>query len=122
MSKLTVTILNAEGDEIALPAKHEVCPRCEGHGSHVNPAIDGNGITESEMYEAGEDFREDYMAGVYDVRCEECKGNRVVAVVNRDALTDEQRTALERHERAQEESARDDYSERYLRMQEGGWY
>jgi len=55
-----------------------VCPRCEGRGSHVNPAVDGNGITADEMDELGPDFREDYLSGVYDVRCDECKGDRVV--------------------------------------------
>lgn len=55
-----------------------ICPTCEGNGTHVNPAIDGHGITAEEMYELGDDFREDYMRGVYDVSCEECKGMRVV--------------------------------------------
>lgn len=58
--------------------KFAVCPRCEGRGSHVNPAIDGNGITGDEMDELGDDFREDYLSGVYDVACEECHGERVV--------------------------------------------
>jgi hypothetical protein len=55
-----------------------ICPRCDGAGTHTNPAIDGNGITTSEMDELGEDFREDYLAGVYDIRCERCRGDRVV--------------------------------------------
>ena len=55
-----------------------VCPRCRGEGSYVNPAIDGNGITADEMAELGDDFREDYMAGTYDVPCELCHGRRVV--------------------------------------------
>lgn len=56
----------------------EVCDRCRGHGSHTNPAIDGNGITRSEMGELGPEFLEDYLSGVYDVRCERCNGLRVV--------------------------------------------
>jgi hypothetical protein len=70
--------------ETALPSKFEVCGKCAGSGSHVNEAIDGNGITSSEMDELGDDFREDYMAGVYDVQCTECKGLRVVPVVDAD--------------------------------------
>ena len=57
-----------------------VCPRCRGEGHHSNPAIDGHGITEDEMYELGEDFREDYMNGEYDIVCSRCGGRRVVAV------------------------------------------
>ena len=33
------------------PAKYVVCPRCHGAGTHVNPAIDGNGIGSEEMAE-----------------------------------------------------------------------
>ncbi|HEU5112111.1 MAG TPA: hypothetical protein VFU96_02270 [Acidimicrobiia bacterium] len=70
---------NPDEDEEMRPHKRwAVCPRCHGNGSHVNPSIDGNGITESEMAELGEDFREDYMSGVFDVPCEECGGLRVV--------------------------------------------
>ena len=58
----------------------QLCPTCQGRGTHVNRAIDGNGITGAEMDELGEDFREDYFAGRFDVRCEECKGANVVPV------------------------------------------
>lgn len=61
-----------------MSTKFTVCPRCEGRGSHVNPAIDGQGITAEEMDDLGEDFRDDYVSGVYDVACEECHGLRVV--------------------------------------------
>lgn len=62
-----------------------VCPRCDGEGRHTNPAIDGNGITQSDREDwADDDFMEDYMAGHYDVRCEECEGRNVVDAV--DAL------------------------------------
>lgn len=79
----TVRFPTGDDDYIYLPAVYEVCDRCDGEGTHTNPAIDGNGITASEMDELGEDFREDYLAGVYDVRCEECGGKRVVPVVDR---------------------------------------
>lgn len=58
--------------------KWEVCPRCEGEGKHVNPAIDGNGLSSEDFDELGDEFREDYFAGIYDVPCYECKGKRVV--------------------------------------------
>lgn len=58
--------------------KWVVCPRCEGNGQHTNPAIDGHGISAEEMNELGDDFREDYMSGVYDIRCSHCGGQRVV--------------------------------------------
>jgi predicted methyltransferase len=68
------------GNEIFIPSKYEVCGRCEGRGTHVNEAIDGNGITGSEMAELchdDPDFSEDYFSGKYDVTCTACNGKRV---------------------------------------------
>jgi len=58
--------------------QYAVCPRCRGEGSHVNPSVDGHGITAEEMDEMGPEFFEDYMGGLYDVSCERCHGLRVV--------------------------------------------
>lgn len=76
-----------EGDEVevALPAKFEVCQTCEGRGKHVNPAIDGNGLSR-EDFDEDPDFREDYFSGVYDVQCEECGGRTTVLVVDEAAV------------------------------------
>jgi hypothetical protein len=73
-----------EGDEVEifLPTKKEVCGRCHGEGKHVNPSIDGNGITGEEWSEWGDEERETYMSGGYDVTCEECDGANVVTVVD----------------------------------------
>ena len=60
----------------------EVCGLCGGTGTHVNPSIDSNGITGEEMAELGDDFRESYFSGVYDVICYECKGRNVVDAVD----------------------------------------
>lgn len=68
----------AEAEAAQAPKPYEVCPRCEGEGQHTNPAIDGNGLTSSDIDELGPDFMEDYLSGVYDVRCEECNGERVI--------------------------------------------
>lgn len=59
-------------------AHYAVCPTCEGRGTHVNPAVDGNGLTQDDIQELGPDFLDDYLGGVYDVRCRECLGRRVV--------------------------------------------
>jgi hypothetical protein len=82
--KHTFTMMDENGDEreIDLPVKMEVCPDCDGHGVHVSPAIDGNGLS-SEDFDQDPDFREAYFSGQYDVRCEVCKGLRVVPEVDR---------------------------------------
>lgn len=55
----------------------EVCPTCEGHGTHVNPSIDAGGISR-EFFEDDPDFAEAYTSGGYDVTCSGCDGLRVV--------------------------------------------
>ena len=61
----------------------EVCPRCCGEGTHVNPSIDGNGISADEWYNEWDDeSREMYLTGGYDVTCEECHGSNVVDVLD----------------------------------------
>lgn len=85
-------------------SKYEVCPVCDGEGKHVNPAIDGNGITGSEMAEIladDPDFLDDYMEGMYDVVCRCCEGRRVVLIEDnvteklREAADDRRIAALE---------------------------
>lgn len=125
MSVTTITreYVNDEGEEhvIDFPAHFEVCTRCQGTGSHVNPAIDGNGLTR-EDFDNDPDFRDDYFAGVYDVVCEECGGRRVVPVIDRAALTAAQKEILREIETSDAEYRRDYESERFLRMAESGEY
>jgi len=80
MTNPTITYYDDDGDEAELPAKYEVCLNCKGKGSHVNRAIDGNGLDEESLDDP--EFMKDYMSGVYDVPCDECRGKRVVTVVD----------------------------------------
>ena len=45
-----------------------------------NPSIDAGGISQ-EVFNEDPDFAESYFRGDYDVTCAECKGNKVVSVV-----------------------------------------
>lgn len=71
---------------VAFPVKKEVCYRCRGKGVHVNPAIDGHGISPEEFAD-DPDFAESYFRGDYDVSCERCNGDRVIDTVDRRRLT-----------------------------------
>ena len=75
------TVENDEGEEVEhkCPAKYEVCHRCQGKGTHVNPAVDGHGISPEEFAE-DPSFEENYFGGVYDITCQECNGERVELV------------------------------------------
>ena len=61
-----------------MPIRLVVCGVCDGRGEYVNPSIDSTGITGDEMAELGDDFREEYVAGLYNVGCTLCAGKRVV--------------------------------------------
>jgi hypothetical protein len=94
---MKVKLYDDDGNEqfVTLPSHKEVCTRCNGSGVHDHPAF-SNGFTGEEMDELGDDFREEYMAGRYDVRCSECQGDNVVDVPNDQNLTPDQQTNLDR--------------------------
>ena len=73
-----------EFTNILLPSKRIVCPQCDGTGKHVNPSIDGHGLT-SEDFAEDPDFAESYFSGAYDVRCELCNGNNVIDEIDENA-------------------------------------
>lgn len=91
LNKIQFTIENEDGEEsvVDLPTKFTVCPRCEGHGTHLHPDIGGHAYTSEEFNESFDyEEREEYFrhGGRYDVACEECNGLRVVSVVNEEEL------------------------------------
>ena len=75
--------IEIDGNLWLLPFVKAVCPLCRGNGTHINPAIDCNGLT-SEDFAGDPDFTEAYMSGGYDVQCAQCKGLRVVDVVDEE--------------------------------------
>lgn len=89
--------------EAELPGKREVCPCCKGEGTTVNPSIDHDGLSEEDCQD--KEFMDSYMAGNYDIRCQECDGRRVVDVLDWESLTPKMQQAVQR---ALDEQARDD--------------
>jgi len=72
-----VAIATLDDEDVEVPFTWEVCPTCNGKGSHVNPSIDCNGLSASDFAE-DPDFAESYMRGDYDQPCNDCGGRRVV--------------------------------------------
>jgi RecJ-like exonuclease len=121
---IAIVIVTDADEEVThqLPAKNEVCDRCEGYGHHTNPNIDGNGITQSEWAEWDYEERESYMNGEYDVTCEECHGNKVVQVVDEDQCSEEQKNLFQQWAEQESERYASDAADRaYQRMECGGW-
>lgn len=92
--------------EIELPWKWAVCPICNGNGKHVNPSIDAGGLTR-EDFDDDPDFRDDYLAGAYDVPCNHCGGRTTVPAVD-EAATDARLLALYREQERDRAQARAD--------------
>ena len=95
MSK-TITFCYWDIEYTDLPAKWEICGNCGGDGKHVNPAIDGHGISPEEFAE-DPDFEEAYFSGVYDVLCQECKGSGKVLGPDFDKWDNETIEAYHKH-------------------------
>lgn len=55
-------------------ANFELCPDCQGHGTRV---LHGAAFTAEDLDEAGPEFVDDMLDGVYDTLCELCQGLRV---------------------------------------------
>lgn len=80
---------NDKGETVTheFPARFEVCPTCDGKGTHVNPSIDASGYypdEDEDYYDDGEDGSP-YERVVYDVPCGTCSGKRVVLEIDRRA-------------------------------------
>ncbi len=93
---MEITLTDENGDDLVVAAKYEVCDSCSGKGTHVNPSIDGNGLTASD-FDEDPDFAESYFRGDYDVRCYECKGQRVVLVPDYSRMDSDEVQAVEAH-------------------------
>ena len=70
------------GNPVNIYVKMEVCPVCRGRGEHSRNL---GAFSADEMDEMGDEFRQDYIAGNYNATCDECKGLRVVEVLDREA-------------------------------------
>jgi hypothetical protein len=98
-------------ETITLPGKFEVCWRCEGRGVH--DCWEG-GMTGDEMAEQGPEFFEDYMSGMYDTKCSECNGRRVLEVPDRERADADLLAIYDENEREAMEYAAEVAAERRM--------
>lgn len=104
--KIQYFMLDEDENEVQfiLPAKFEVCSRCNGKGKHVNPNVDCHGISQEE-FDNDPDFREAYFSGRYDVECYDCGGKRVILSLDCDSLSEKDRENLKLVEDYEKEEA-----------------
>ena len=95
MAYKEVTFERDDGTEITvqLPAHWVICGTCDGDGkssAHLGA------FTQDEWAQEDDDFKQDYLDGVYDLPCPECGGSGKVMEIEREACTSpEQVEALE---------------------------
>jgi hypothetical protein len=76
-----------EGETVVgeFPARFEVCPTCEGRGTHVNPSIDASGYYADEDEDYIPDDDEPAYPHAFEQTCGTCHGKRVVLEIDRRA-------------------------------------
>jgi RecJ-like exonuclease len=90
MSRNTITVpiyTNRDQIDVSFPARWVICSECAGNAStsrHVE--CDGGGFTASEWNDQDDDFRQDYMAGVYDRPCDCCDGKGRIQIIDQKAV------------------------------------
>ena len=119
-ARFRFTLFTDDGGEreLDLPGRWEICDRCRGAGSHDHPAF-SNGLTQ-EDFDEDPDFKGDYLAGCYDVRCDECEGSGKVIVPDVASMRFNDRRLVVQCRRQQRELARDRAADAYTRRMENG--
>jgi len=109
-------------DEIELPARWEICDRCDGEGQHVNPNVDGHGISAEEWEQDwDEESREGYFRGDYDVPCEaRCNGGKVLVVDEEACKNEPLKSLYEAYEKQEAERAQSEAEDRRTLYWESG--
>jgi hypothetical protein len=103
--QFTFVTEDEDGVETAhsLPTSMQVCPTCDGRGTHVSPGVDAGGYDGSD-----EDYDPDtgeslYWSGAYDVTCHTCHGRNVVPSIDRAAADKATLSLWDRREEEDEE-------------------
>ena len=86
MIQRTITFIDNDGADQEIPAMYVICDKCEGHGTHTNPNIDADGLSHDLVNDP--EFMQNYRNGVYDIKCTECGGKRVILVPDESQWND----------------------------------
>jgi len=93
-----ITIYTNETEVVhRVPYTWTICTSCSGHGTDRGASVecDGGGFTATEWSEQDDDFKQDYLSGVYDRPCRPCSGLGRVQTPDLDALDPKVRAAYE---------------------------
>lgn len=108
---LEYTAENDGKDYIIVTGKMEVCPTCNGTGSHVRHDLDDSAMVDNMMEDGDHEGIEAYHDGAFDEICTQCGGNNVVAIPE---LPEWANTAVSEWERDEQESRLEAAAERHM--------
>lgn len=97
--------------DLVWPGIKEICVRCDGEGTHVNPAIDEHGISPEEFRKDPE-FKQAYFEGRYDITCQMCEGEKIILSPDLGSLPINVREEYEKMQRHHDQVERESASER----------
>jgi hypothetical protein len=97
--------------DLHLPAKAEVCYRCNGKGVHDHEAF-SNGITSDDWAQWDYDERDAYQRGDYDVTCTVCDGRRVTLIPDPERCSQSGLATFSEWERSYEQGRAEAEAER----------
>ena len=101
------------GKEIVfqLEGKREVCPRCDGSGSHVRDDLDDSRMVDDMREDGDDEGLARYFGGAFDEVCTQCHGENVISV---PVLDDEMQKEIDDWHQAEWEYQRECAAERRM--------
>lgn len=112
MKKFTHPALYNENDEpvvLYVVTRREVCPECNGYGTHTARHLDDSRLVDDMVEDGDDEGLESYYNGGYDVTCQHCKGERVIDSIDwnlfREKYPNEYLAINEYHEQARQDAA-----------------
>lgn len=80
---------NRDQIDVSFPARWVICPHCEGCATDRGASVecDGGGFTSSQWADQDEEFKANYLSGVYDHPCTACDGLGRIQVIDAEAVT-----------------------------------
>tara|TARA_B110000503_G_scaffold141849_1_gene236661 strand:- start:925 stop:1287 length:363 start_codon:yes stop_codon:yes gene_type:complete len=113
--KIVVSLLiNGEESEVEVSSKNALCEYCEGEGKVSRFRDECFTQGDFDSFEEFSEFAQECSRGTYDVKCPECKGNKVVRVPDLSELSPEELKGYEAQQEQEEDFRREQESERRM--------
>jgi DnaJ-class molecular chaperone len=107
-------LIKGEESEVEVSSKNALCDYCEGEGQVSRFRDEAFTQGDFDSFEEFSEFAQECGRGMYDVKCPECKGNKVVRVPDLSELSPEELEGYRNQQREEESFRREQESERRM--------